>query len=237
MRRREIPPGRRRDVDEHLSAVEREQLWHRQVPEVLADRQPDAGADPRRHRAEHVARGEEAPLIEQPVRGQVHLPMDVADLAVLDERGRNEEPVVARFLDEGDDRRETPRGAGEPGESRVVESHRDVGGEVLEQVAREAQLGEDDQAGARLARAIQQCVVDREVLVEQAEPGRDLRERDPEGRHRASIPSRSGPTALRPGARGASSGVNALPLASVRTGDGRSRTVLGFPALARPLRP
>ena len=53
VRRREVAARRRRDVDQDLRAVEREQLGDEQVPEVLADREPDADPEPRRHRPEH----------------------------------------------------------------------------------------------------------------------------------------------------------------------------------------
>ena len=42
--RGDVPTGRRRDVDEHLGAVERQQLGRRKVPEVLAH--GDAQAEP-----------------------------------------------------------------------------------------------------------------------------------------------------------------------------------------------
>ena len=78
--------------------------------------------------------------------------MDVADLAVLEQRGGDEQPVVGRLLDERDDRGQAPRRGGELGQPRVVEAHRDLGREVLEQVAGQPELREDDQVGA-LARA------------------------------------------------------------------------------------
>ena len=107
VRARHVAPRRRRDVDQDLGAVEGEQLRRRQVPEVLADREPDAHPEARRHRPQDVARGEEAPLVEQPVGRQEDLAVDVPDLAVLDQGGGDEQPVVGRLLDERDDR---PRG-------------------------------------------------------------------------------------------------------------------------------
>ena len=75
--------------------------------------------------------------------------MDVPDLAVLEQRRGDEQPVVARLLDERHDRATGPRVVGgELGEPRVVEAHRDLGGEVLEQVAGQPELREDDEAGA-----------------------------------------------------------------------------------------
>ena len=74
--------------------------------------------------------------------------MDVDDPAVLEQRGRDEQAVVARLLHERDDRRQ-PGGLGrERGQAGMVESDGNLAGEVLEEVARQPQLGEDDQAGA-----------------------------------------------------------------------------------------
>ena len=109
--RREVAPRRRRDVDQDLGAVERQQLRHRQVPEVLADADPEPDPEPRRHRAQQVARREEPALVEQTVGRQEQLPVDVADLAVLEQGGRDEQPVVRRFLDERDDGRQPARRA------------------------------------------------------------------------------------------------------------------------------
>ena len=118
------------------------------MPEVLAHGDPDADPEPRRHGPQHVAGGEEAPLVEQAVGRQVELAVDVPDLAVLEEGGRDEQAVVGRLLDERDDRRQSPRRRGERGQARVVEAHRDLAGEVLEQVAGQTELGEDDEVGA-----------------------------------------------------------------------------------------
>ena len=79
VRGREIAAGRRRDVDQDLGAVEGQELGHGQVPEVLADRDPDADPEPRRRRPQEIARGEEPPLVEQAVRRQEQLPVDVPD--------------------------------------------------------------------------------------------------------------------------------------------------------------
>ena len=113
--------------------------------------------------------------------------MDVADAAVLEERGRDEQAVVAGLLDERDDRGQ-PFGLGrERRQARVVEADRDLGRQVLEQVAGQPELGEHHQAGALGARPAQQLVVDGQVLVELAEPRRDLGKRDPERGHGRSI--------------------------------------------------
>ena len=135
-------------------APSRASSWrHRQVPEVLADREPDPDPEPRRRRPQDIARGEEPPLVEQAVRRQEQLAVDVADPAVLEQRGRDEQAMVARLLDERDDADRPSVSAASVGQARVVEPDRDLGGEVLEQVAGQAELREDDEAGALVARA------------------------------------------------------------------------------------
>ena len=118
------------------------------MPEVLADPDPDAEPESGRDGTQHVAGGEEPALVEQPVGRQEQLAMDVAELAVLEQGRGDEQPVVGRLLDERHDRRQSPGRAGQLGQPRVVEPHRDLGGEVLELVAGQPELGEDDEVGA-----------------------------------------------------------------------------------------
>ena len=105
--RRQVAARRRRDVDEQLRAVEGEQLRH-----AAGARSPRRSRCPMpTPRRDGTARstspgGEEAALVEQPVGRQEHLAVDVADLAVLDQRGGDEQPVVGRLLDERHDGRE-----------------------------------------------------------------------------------------------------------------------------------
>ena len=105
------------------------------------------------------------------------------DLAVLDEGGGDEEPVVGRFLDERDDRGETAGGRRQVRQARVIQAHRDLRGEVLELVAGQAEFREDDQIRALLTSLAEQVVVGREVDLQRAEPRRDLGERDLERLH------------------------------------------------------
>ena len=191
VRRGEVAARRRRHVDEDLGAVEREDLGHAEVPEVLADADPDPDAQPGRHRPQHVAGREEAPLVEQPVRRQEELAVDVPDLAVLEQRGGDEQPVVGRLLDERDDRRQAAGLGGEGRQPRVVEPHRDLAGEVLEQVAGQPELREDDEVRAPGACLLEERVVALQVRVEVPESRRDLGEGDRQrGLHGASIARR-----------------------------------------------
>ena len=76
-------------------------------------------------------------------------------------------------------------------QARVVEAHRDLGREVLEEIAGEPELGEDEQVHALAAGVVDERVMALEVLLEVAEAGRDLGEADAESLHDAesSAPS------------------------------------------------
>ena len=215
-----VPPGRRRHVDEDLRAVEGEQLRGGEMPEVLADADPEPQAQPAVGRADRAARREEAALVEEPVRRQEDLAMDMADLAILEQRRGDEEPVVVRFLDEGDDDARTVARPGELDEALVVATHRDLGVEVLEQVAGEAELGEDDEVGPVTTSLADEGVVPREVALQIAEARRDLGEGDADLRHGRECRH-----------RGSDGDPRCRSTVAVAT-----LAVLGFPAPARGLR-
>ena len=129
-------------------------LWDREVPEVLAHGEPDPDAELRGHGPQQVAGGEEASLVEQPVGRQEQLAVYVADRAVLDERGRDEQPMVRRLLHEREHRRYAAGIGHQRGQTRVVEPHRHLGGKILQQVPGQPQFREHDQVRpARLASA------------------------------------------------------------------------------------
>ena len=113
--------------------------------------------------------------------------MDVAKAAVLEERRRDEQPMVRRLLHERDDGGHPVRLRGEPEESRIVGAHRDLGVEILEQVAREPELREDGQPRSGATRFAKELEVPLDVLVDDAEARRDLSERDPDWLHGASL--------------------------------------------------
>ena len=118
--------------------------------------------------------------------------MDVPDRAVLEKRRGDEQAMVGRLLDERDDRREALARGRQLGEPGVVEPHRDLRREVLEQIARQPELGEDDEPGATLACLLKQADVRGDVLVEQAELRRNLGEGDRHRLHEPSIPTLAG---------------------------------------------
>ena len=114
--------------------------------------------------------------------------MDVAHPAVLEQRRGDAQPVVARLLDERHDRgRSAGRLPRERRQPRVVEAHRDLGREVLQQVAGQPQLREHDEPGVVRPRVGQELVVAGEVGLEIPERRRDLGEGDAERLHAPSL--------------------------------------------------
>ena len=183
-------PGDDETLIEDLGAVEGQQLGPAGARSPRRSASPMPDPEPRRRRPQDVAGGEEAPLVEEAVGRQEQLAVDVPDLAVLEQRRGDEQPVVGRLLDERDDGRQPARRRGQRREARIVEAHRDLGGEVLEQVAGQAELGEDDEVGAVGACLAEQLGVPGEVGVEGAELRRDLGEGDAERLHAPSLARR-----------------------------------------------
>ena len=79
---------------------------------------------------------------------------------------------------------ERPRvAAASSSQTAIVQPHRDLGGEILELVAGQPELREDDQPRTLGARLVEQGVMGREVDLERPEPGRDLGEGDGQRLH------------------------------------------------------
>jgi len=87
----------------------------------------------------------------------------------------------------------------QPRETRVVEAERDLGREVLQLVAGQAELGEDDQARAARACLVEELMVSREVVLERAEARCRLSERDPEHGRNEDTPVPELEPSLEPG--------------------------------------
>ncbi len=185
--RRKVAARRGRDVDQQLRAVEGQRLGHAEVPEVLADGDAELHAQARVDGPEPIARGEEAALVEEAVGGQEQLAVDEPNLAVLQQRGRDEEPVIVRLLDERDDGRQRLRPGGEAEQARVVLAHRDFGRQVLELVAGQAELRKHDQPRTGGACLRQKLAMAGQVLLEHAEARRELNESDSERLHQLSL--------------------------------------------------
>ena len=75
----------------------------------------------------------------------------------------------------------------QPGQTRIVEPDRDLRRQILEQVARQPELGEHDEAGTAPARLLDQLVVTCQIGIEHPEPGGQLGEGHGQGLHARSI--------------------------------------------------
>src|SRR3990172_4530631 len=188
-----VAARRRGDVDEHLGAIESQELRHREMPEVLAHGEADAHAKAARHGPDERAGGEEAPFVEEAVGGQEDLAMNVVHGAVLEQRRGDEETMVGRLLHEGDHRGQAHRLGRQGRKARVIEPHRDLGREILQQVPGQTQLGEDDEPGAARPRLGKERAMALEVRLERAELRGGLGEGDAERLHAAR--ESSGPRA------------------------------------------
>ena len=117
------------------------------MPEVFADEHPHP-AERRGKRLDAVAGGEEASLVEHAVGRQVDFAMDVAHPPAGEEQGAVVKAMTRRFLDQSDDHRDPPaRLEQRPDGLRLIEAHRHVGDQVLEQISRQAELWKDEQIG------------------------------------------------------------------------------------------
>ncbi len=72
---------------------------------------------------------------------------------------------------------------GELGKAWIVASHRHFAGQILEQVAGQPELREYDEIRSTTPGLVEERVVTGEVLVESAEPRRELGQSDPNGLH------------------------------------------------------
>lgn len=106
--------------------------------------------------------------------------MDMANLAILDQRPRDEQPMIGGFLDERDDGRHSDRRGRDPCQTGIIQAHGHITGQVLELVAGQAKLGKDDEIRALIARPCHDLDVSSQILVEQPQSGGKLRQRDPE---------------------------------------------------------
>src|SRR5438477_260313 len=133
-------------------AGRRVQVWRRDVPQVLADR--DAGRPARPLvGVEAIAGPEVAPVVEDAVGRQVDLAMDVHELPGGPVPLRDVELRVGRTLDEPGADVEIAGSFGDRGKLRIVGRTCHVRGEILEVIPGQRELREDHQTGARRLRA------------------------------------------------------------------------------------
>ena len=124
-----------------------------EVPEVLADGQPEPDPEARwappaggRRRRRSGARRTGRRSAGRPCDGRGASRPSSSSAAAMNSRWSADSSTNETTADR------PSVSAAERRQARIVEPHRDLGGEVLEQVAGQAELGEDDQAGAAGAR-------------------------------------------------------------------------------------
>src|SRR6266850_3665492 len=155
----------------------RVEVWGRNVPQVLADRDAGRSAGPA-IRLETIARAEVAPVVEDAVRRQVDLAVHVHELPARPVSLRDVQLRVGRALDEAGADVDVPRSLGDTRELRIVGREGHVRGEVLQVIARERKLRKDHEARAGSSRAGDPLLVHVQVAFHGAERRRALRDRD-----------------------------------------------------------
>jgi len=95
--------------------------------------------------------------------------------------------VIRRLLDERDDRAHAIGRLRELQQSGIIAPDRDLSVQVLQQVARQSQLREDDEIGALAPGLAEQRVVSLEVVIERPKARSDLGKGDADGSHGRSV--------------------------------------------------
>ena len=130
-----------------------------------------------------LRRPEETSFIEQAVVGQECLPGNAAHRAVFKQGGGDQEPVVVRLLDEADHDRHFSGKLCQLLQARVGATHGDLGVELLQEIAGQTQLWEDEQVDGLRPSIRDYLGVARQIRLQLPEPGRDLGQPDTQGRH------------------------------------------------------
>ena len=125
--------GARRRAEDGQGPVQRRQVDRGRMPEVLADEQckpPVPGIES----PQTTAPGEVTLLVEHAVGGKVHLPVDVADLAVLQIDRGVEEPVILALQHQSRHQGHIPAQCLEPLHLRARQPNRHVRYHVAQEV-------------------------------------------------------------------------------------------------------
>ena len=137
--------GRRTDYGQ--GAVQRRQVDGGRMPEILADEQREP-AVPGVESPQTTAPGEVALLVEHTVGGEVHFPVDVADLAVLQIDRGVEEPVILALQHQSRHQGHITAQCLEPLHLRARQPNRHVRYHVAQEVTRQTQFGENHEVQA-----------------------------------------------------------------------------------------
>ncbi len=183
--------GVRRHEQHARSVLDREEREVR-LPGVIADERRHA-AVARVVGAHRLTGGEVLALLEDVVGREVELAMGVHETAGVVVGGGVVVVHAQAVLVEAHEDVGAQRVRGELGQPRVVRRHRHVLVDAAERVARQEQLGEDDEVAALTAGLGDDLSRPREVRLEVAELAGRLCERDPhEARERSAGAPRSG---------------------------------------------
>ncbi len=190
--RREVPSGRSAHHDEELRAAHREDGARQRVPRLLADQHAHP-PEPRVEGPKLRPRLHEASLVEDPVRGEEHLAVDVADTPPLGPGLEVGDAVVEPSppaLVEADDDVRRVRGRAPERLGQPLDGQRRFRDPSLEEVPREGGFGKHEEVDAVgiVGNELPDPV---DVSPDVGLHGLQLRQADPQGRLRlASIHER-----------------------------------------------
>src|SRR5713101_238883 len=169
--------GARRRSEHDRRACRGIQVRRRDVPQVLADGDAGGAAGPAVG-LEAIAWPEVAAVVEDPVRRQVDLPVDVDEPSARPVPLCDMQLRVGRALNETRADVDLARRLGDRGKLRIVGGAGHVGGEVLQVIAGERELRKDHQARACGSGAGDPFLVHLHVAFDGAERRRALRDGD-----------------------------------------------------------
>src|SRR5216683_1825182 len=148
---RDPTAGARGRTDDHVHPFQAQDVGTGEVPDVLADQDP-CPAESSLETAEAVPRGEVASLVEHAVGREVHLAVHVNQFAAAEVEAGVEVAMIRLFDHRAEDDVQLSRQAAQLVHHSTLQRDRGFRHQVFEEVAGQAELGEDQQLHARLAR-------------------------------------------------------------------------------------
>src|SRR2546428_1877367 len=154
----------RRRTDDHVDALETQDVRAGEVPDVLTH-QHSGSAERCLKAAEAIARGEVALLVEHSVSREIHLPVDMDKLAPAEVEARVEVAMI-RLLDDGPQHDvEVAREGQQVLHDGAVKSDRAVHHQVPQKIAGQTQFRKDQQLDAGVDRPRDPLPVTGEVAI------------------------------------------------------------------------
>src|SRR5438034_3266680 len=193
---RESPAGAGRRTDDHVHALEAQDVRAGEMPDVFTDQHPRAAVG-RLEAAEAIARGQVPLLIEHAIGREIHLSVYMHELAPAEVKARVEVAMI-RLLDHGAQHDVQVAGHGQQVlHGGAVQPGRAVPNPVPKKVPGQAQFGKDEQFDAGGDRPCHPLAVTGEVAIAIAKGGIHLGQADRElavGAHAsAGVGSRTPP--------------------------------------------